>query len=135
MGTRLKRIRQIQEDNANGLTLKGDVKGIYVGSASTDLLCFYGGTPATQPTSASEGAANTTTGSAVTTAVMTTSAVTAGAAGAYAYATSTQADNLAAVADGARTLLNTLRTRVGELIALSNQLRADLVTLNLIKGS
>lgn len=73
---------------------------------------FYGTTPITQPASASQAAVATT---AITTAAITTTT------NAYGYATTTQADNIAAVADACRTLVN--------------QLRTDLITLNLIKGS
>lgn len=73
---------------------------------------FYGASPITQPSGSTQAAVATT---AITTAAITTTT------NAYGYATTTQANDVAAVADGARTLVN--------------QLRADLVTLGLIKGS
>ena len=74
---------------------------------------YYGASPITQPSGSAQAAVATT---AITTAAITTST-----GGAYGYATTTQANNIAAIADAARTLVN--------------QLRSDLVTLGLIKGS
>jgi hypothetical protein len=73
---------------------------------------YYGASPITQPSGAGQAAVATT---AITTAAITTTT------NAYGYATTTQANNIAAIADAARTLVN--------------QLRSDLVTLGLIKGS
>ncbi len=73
---------------------------------------FYGASPITQPSGSNQAAVATT---AITTAAITTTT------NAYGYATTTQADNIAAIADACRTLVN--------------QLRSDLVTLGLIKGS
>jgi hypothetical protein len=73
---------------------------------------FYGASPITQPSGSTQAAVATT---AITTAAITTTT------NAYGYATTTQADNIAAIADACRTLVN--------------QLRSDLVTLGLIKGS
>jgi len=73
---------------------------------------YYGASPITQPSGAGQGAVATT---AITTAAITTTT------NHYGYATTIQANNIAAIADAARTLVN--------------QLRSDLVTLGLIKGS
>ena len=73
---------------------------------------YYGASPITQPSGAGQAAVATT---AITTAAITTTT------NAYGYATTTQANNIAAIADATRTLVN--------------QLRSDLVTLGLIKGS
>jgi hypothetical protein len=88
--------------------------GEVMGWAATSKIGFYGlTTPITRPSGAVQTIA--------TTAVCTTTAVTAGASGAYAYATSTQADNIALVADQAR--------------ILANGLRLALVNLGLIAGA
>jgi len=73
---------------------------------------YYGASPITQPSGSTQAAVATT---AITTAAITTTT------GAYGYATTTQANNVAVIADACRTLVN--------------QLRSDLVTLGLIKGS
>lgn len=83
---------------------------------------FFGATPATQPASASQAVV---TVSAVT-AVGTAAAVTGAAH--YGFATSTQADAIVA-------RVNQLVTDVGGLGTLLDELRANLVTLGLIKGS
>lgn len=71
---------------------------------------FFGATPIVQPVGAGQAAVATT---AVTTAATQTTP--------YGFATSTQADDLTAVVAANRTLVN--------------QLRADLVSLGLIKGA
>lgn len=73
---------------------------------------YYGASPITQPSGSAQAAVATT---AITTAAITTTT------NHYGYATTTQANNIAAIADAARTLVN--------------RLRSDLVTLGLIKGS
>ena len=73
---------------------------------------YYGASPITQPSGSTQAAVATT---AITTAAITTTT------NAYGYATTTQANNIAVIADACRTLVN--------------QLRSDLVTLGLIKGS
>jgi hypothetical protein len=73
---------------------------------------YYGADAIAQPASAAQAAVATT---AITTAAITTTT------NAYGFATTTQANNLTAVVAATRTLVN--------------QLRADLVTLGLIKGS
>lgn len=82
-----------------------------IGAATTDLLGFYGlATPIAQQVGAAQAAVAT---SVVTTAATTTSP--------WGYATSTQADAVSAQVVLLRTLVN--------------ELRADLVALNLIKGA
>lgn len=73
---------------------------------------YFGADVIAQPASASQAAVATT---AITTAAVTTTT------GAYGFATTTQLNN-------AMTILAACRTLV-------NQLRSDLVTLGLIKGS
>lgn len=80
--------------------------GGQIGSTSSAPLGFYGATPATQPTSASEAAA--VTGNAVSTSAGTSQGTV------WGYSTSAQANSI---------------------VTLVNQLRSDLVTLGLIKGS
>lgn len=73
---------------------------------------FYGASPIAQPSGSAQAAVATT---AITTAAITTTT------NAYGFATTTQANNLTAVVAATRTLVN--------------QLRTDLITLGLIKGS
>lgn len=84
--------------------------GVCVGRAAADKVSFYGITPAVQPSGANQAAAPTTT---ITTAATSTTP--------YGFATSTQATNLLA-----RVVANT---------TLLNQIRSDLVTLGILKGS
>lgn len=79
-------------------------------SATADKLGFWGATPVVQPTSASQAAVATST---ITTAATTTSP--------WGFATSTQADSLTAQVVLLRTLVN--------------QIRSDLVTIGILKGS
>lgn len=81
---------------------------IQIGDAATDTVGFYGATPAVQPAATAQ--------SAVATTAITTLATTP-----------TATDIAVAV--------NALITRVAAVVALSNQQRADLVTLGLQKGS
>lgn len=77
-------------------------------SATLSLGAFYGATPVVQPTAAAQSAVPTTSLTTITD-IVTTASVT-----------------------GA---VNMAITRVSELTTLTNRLRADLVTLGLIKGS
>lgn len=88
----------------------GNPDGCSLGGATTEKISFYGVTPVTQPTSASQAA--------VTTSVVTTAATTTTP---WGFATSTQANDLATIVANTRTL--------------ANQVRSELVTLGLIKGS
>jgi len=89
---------------------RGNSDGSYVGQSATDKVGFFGVTPAVQPSGSTQAAVTVST---ITTAATTTSP--------WGFATSTQADNLAASTRNAVTLVN--------------QLRADLVTLGIIKGA
>jgi hypothetical protein len=88
----------------------GTTTGSEIGTSVSQKLGFYGTTPAVQPTSANEAA--------VTVNTITTASTTTSPAG---YATTTQANNIA--------------TELAAVVVLANQLRADLVTLGLIKGA
>ena len=82
--------------------------GTDIGQDASDKIGFYGTTPAVQP--------HATAQSAVATATLATVA-----------STTLTGDDLTAI--------NALVTRAGALTTLVNRLRADLVTLGLIKGS
>jgi len=84
--------------------------GAILGRTTSEKIAFYGSTPVSQLTGSTQAAVAVST---VTTAATSTSP--------YGFATSTQADNLAATVVNCRTLVN--------------QLRSDLVSLGLIKGS
>lgn len=73
---------------------------------------YYGASPITQPSGSTQAAVATTV---ITTAAITTTT------NSYGFATTTQADNVMAIVDATRTLVN--------------QIRTDLITLGLIKGS
>lgn len=85
--------------------------GYTVGQSITDLIAFYGKTPVAQLSSASQAAA-TAVGTTVFSEAKT---------GMWAFQSSTAAAALI--------------TKVNAAIVLANKLRADLVTLGLIKGS
>lgn len=113
---------------AAGLTLNdgtnialGTTTGTDIGTSTSQKLGFYGTTPVVQPTTASEAAVST----AAITSVVTTAATATSPVG---YTTTTQANAIV-------TAINSLITQVASLTTLCNQLRADLVTLGLIKGS
>lgn len=85
--------------------------GIILGQSTTDKIGFYGlATAIVQPSGAAQAA--------VATSTITTASTTTTPAG---YATTTQADNIAAQVVLLRTLVNKIRT--------------DLVALNLIAGA
>lgn len=90
-------------------------------ASATGALGFYGATPVVQPSGASQSAVPTT---AITTVVTTAATATSP----YGYATSTQADAIVAA-------VNSLISRVSADTTLVNQMRSDLVTLGLLKGS
>ena len=94
-------VKNLSDLRADGTTL---------GQSTSDLISFYGKTPIVQPSSANQAAVATT---AVTTASTTTSPA--------GYATTTQANNIAA--------------QVAALVVFCNQLRTDLVALGIIKGA
>lgn len=82
--------------------------GSSVGQSITEKITFWGGTPVAQPSGTSQ--------SAVATTAITTLATTP-----------TATDIAVAV--------NSLIARVAANVTLLNQVRSDLVTVNLIKGS
>lgn len=86
----------------------GGPDGSYVGQSASDKVGFYGTTPAVQPSGTSQ--------SAVATTAITTLATTP-----------TATDIAIAV--------NSLISRVAANVTLINQVRSDLVTLGLLKGS
>lgn len=88
----------------------GGPDGTKFGQSTADLISLWGVTVTTQPTAAAQAAVATT---AITTAATTTTP--------FGFASSTQADNLTAIAHATR--------------ALVNQLRSDLVSVGIIKGS
>ena len=94
--------------------------GYTVGQSATDLVGFYGATPIVQPTSASQAVV---------------SAVTDGSGGTGAYtngiAALTGTYNSTILANAIATLA--LQGNANKVLV--NQLRADLVSLGLIKGS
>lgn len=94
--------------------------GILVGQSATDLVGFYGATPVVRPTSSSQ---------AVVTAITDAS----GGTGAYTNGvlTLTGTYNSAILGNAIATLI--LQGNANKVLA--NQLRADLVSLGLIKGS
>jgi len=95
--------------------------GYSVGTAATDKVGFYGATPAVQPAATAQSAIATT---AITTVVTTAATSTTP----YGFTTSTQADAIVAA-------VNSLISRVSADVTLTNQVRSDLVTLGIIKGS
>ena len=86
----------------------GNVDGSVFGQNTSELIGFYGVTPVAQPSGTSQSA------------VATTALVTVGST------TLTAAD---------LTALNALVTRAGALTTLVNQIRSDLVTIGIQKGS
>lgn len=99
----------------------GTTTGTKIGATSQQKLGFFGATPVVQPTSANEAAAST----ASITVVVTTATT----------ATSPVGFTTTAQANAIPTAINSLITQVGLLTTLANQLRADAVTVGLIKGS
>lgn len=88
----------------------GNSAGTRLGQSATDKASAFGAAPVVQPTNANQAAVTVST---VTTAATTTTP--------WGFATSTQANNLAAT--------------VAANTVLLNQIRSDLVTLGWLKGS
>lgn len=86
----------------------GGTDGVNLGQSATDLVGFYGATPVVKPAATAQ--------SAVATTAITTLATTP-----------TATDIAVAV--------NSLISRQSALTTLANQLRSDLVSLGLVKGS
>ena len=82
--------------------------GAQIGDGASDLVGFYGATPVAQPTATAQSAVPTT---AITTLATTPTATDVAVA------------------------VNSLISRVSAGVTLVNQLRSELVTLGLIKGS
>lgn len=121
----------------------GDDDGALFGR-STEKIAFYGATPATQPASASQAAVTATLVTTVAATAVTAVATTAATATTttYGFTTSTQADDIVARVNQLVTdvgafdgKINQAVADVGDLTTLVNQLRANLVTLGLIKGA
>lgn len=89
---------------------EGRADGCIVFTSATKKGAFFGKTPIVQPSGAGQAAVTTT---AITTAATSTTP--------YGFATAAQADNLMEIVAANRTLVN--------------QMRADLVSLGLMKGS
>jgi hypothetical protein len=89
-------------------TTDANPDGNVIGQSATDLIGFYGATPVVRPSATAQSA------------VATTALATIGST------TLTAAD---------LTAINALVTRGGALTTLVNQLRSDLVTLGVLKGS
>lgn len=100
-----------------------DVLGNVMGGSSTDYNGFYGVTPITQPTSASQAAVTKTLVTALATTVFS-----AAFTGMWAFSSSTAAKLVI-------TRINQAKVDVGTITTLVNRLRTDLVALGLIKGS
>ncbi len=107
-------------------------EGVKVGQSVTDLVGFWGVSPADQPASGSQAAVSTTTSSAASTTTITTASTTTSPAG---YATTTQANDVAAIVGELRTGYNIIRTLNYQYGVFINQLRTDLVEIGIIKGS
>lgn len=100
------------DTKSNILETPKTADGIYVGQDSADKVGFYGTTPVAQPSSASQAsvaALGTTTISAANTSAV------------FGFSSSTAAAALV--------------TKIESLRVLVNQLRSELVTLGVIKGS
>lgn len=104
--------------SSGAATLKA--AGGTLGAATSSPISFYGTTPTTQPTSANQAAVATT----AITAVATTAATSSSPFG----FTSAQANAILSA-------INSLITFEAADRVLVNQIRSDLVTLGLIKGS
>lgn len=111
--------------NTGGAAITGSALGYpdgsSLGSATTDKISFYGVTPVVQPSGAAQSAVATT---AITTVVTTAATSTTP----FGFSTSTQPNAIVAA-------VNSLIAGQASVITLVNELRSDLVSLGLIKGS
>lgn len=134
----------IEMDDGANIALN-TTTGTKIGTATNQKLGFWNATPVTQPASGSQAA---TVMTAVASAVSATNSVVAAMAAnsnaGEAWGFNTQAsfnsfvaEIQALVADGAamNTQIGALNTDVHALNTLVNRLRADLVTVGIIKGS
>lgn len=99
----------------------GTTTGTIIATAASEKLGFWGATAVVQPASASQAALTKT----AVTAVLTTASLTTAAHG---FATGTQADAIVA-------RVNQLVVDMAATETLINQLRSELVTTGIIKGS
>lgn len=118
----------LQVLNTAGITLDDGANiaantttGSEIATAVGQKLGFWGTTPVVQPSGADQAAVALTTSAAVATNAATASSP-------YGYDSNTQADALVAN-------VNSLYVDVQALNTLVNQLRSDLVTIGIIKGS
>ena len=95
--------------------------GSELGESATDLIAFYGATPVAQPASASQDAVTAT----AVTAVNTTATITTAAHG---FTTGTFGDKVVK-------RVAQMQVDVAALVVLTNQMRAEMTTLGLIKGA
>lgn len=105
-------VEQISINSPDGTTL---------GASTSEKISFYGVTPVAQLSATAQSAVATT---AITTVVTTAATSTSP----YGFATAAQADAIVAA-------VNSLISRGSANTTLVNQIRADLVTVGLIKGS
>lgn len=90
---------------------KNNPDGTVVGQSASDLISFYGAATVAQPSGSAQGAVSTTVSTVLGVAV----------SGGFAFPTSTALENLVVQCNANRVLVD--------------KLRADLVSLGLIKGS
>ncbi len=98
----------------------GRSDGTVLGQSLSSLVGLWGVTPVVQPTSASQSAVATSTITAVSTATPITSG--------YGYSTT-------ALASAMQTAVNDVITRTAAQTVLLNQMRSDLVSAGILKGS
>lgn len=101
-------------------TLNGN---LVLGNATTDTIGFYGTTPTAQLASASQAVVTPTAVTAIVTTVLSQANT-----GMWAFSSST-------IAQTWRTRINQAVVDIAALGVLTNQLRAELVALGLIKGA
>lgn len=100
------------------------------GQSTSALISFYGKTPTAQLTATAQSAVGTTAVTTVATTTITT-LVTTPATTDIAVAVNSVIARVAAIT----TAINSQITQGAANVVLANQLRSDLVTLGLIKGS
>ena len=104
--------------------------GAQMGQATGDKIGFYGSTPVIQPTSANQ-AVVTATQVAVTDSL--DGATFTGTA--LSTSSTPTVDELEAIAGMLGLAVNAAGTDIAALIVLTNQMRSELVTIGLMKGS
>ena len=98
--------------------------GFNVGQSATSKVGYYGVTPVVQPSSASQAAVTAT----AVTAIGTTTLSAANTSAVFGFSSSTAGNALV-------TRVDQLQVDVAASVVLLNQIRSELVTLGLIKGS